>query len=125
MHNSTLCSSETPSNQAFNWYKLFLPSHHLSKLCHICQAVSVISYRSKVSKEKNTKWLFSWTWAEKRAQVVAQARFRRSLAIPLFCHCQFDLLFDMHVICIMRIWSTAPIIPSFLHSFSPFFLDMS
>lgn len=30
-----------------------------------------------------------------------------SLAPPLFCHCQFVFLFDMHVICIMHIWSRA------------------
>lgn len=30
-----------------------------------------------------------------------------SPATPLFCHCQFVFGFDMHIICIMHIWSTA------------------
>lgn len=30
-----------------------------------------------------------------------------SLDTPLFCHCQFVFRFDMHIICIMHIWSTA------------------
>lgn len=41
----------------------------------------------------------------------------RSLAIPLFCHCQFVFLFDMHVICIMHICRPA-LTHSLTHSLS-------
>lgn len=109
--------------------KLFQPSHHLSESCH-CHLHSDIGYLLQVKFQLNrTLNVFLPMEMDRRASNNCSSATGRSLAIPLFCHCQFVLLFDMHVICIMHIWSTALIFspppPPFPRlSLAPCFLDI-
>lgn len=100
--------------------KLFLPSHHLSEFCHICTVISVISCKKKKKFQLNrtdSKWFLPMEMDRRRSNNCF-SKACRSLAFPLFCHCQFVLPFDMHVICIMHIWSTALILHPPLSSLS-------
>lgn len=64
--------------------------------------------------------ILPWKWTPE-----AEQSSPLSPAPPLFCHCHFVFLFDMHVICIMHIWSRAlepPPPPALLSALSLIFL---
>lgn len=74
---------------------------------------SDLTYLLQVKFQQNrtdSKWFLPME-VDRRGSNNCSSKACRSLAIPLFCHCQFVLPFDMHVICIMHIWSTALILP--------------
>ena len=76
-----------------------------------------ISYPRQVLAEYNScKWHLL-VGMDGRSSDCYSSEACRSLATPLFCHCRFVFQFDMHIICIMHIWSTAVRIPP---PFSPY-----
>lgn len=95
-------------------------SHHLSKSCHIYTGKSLICCKSSFSWTEMTKCLgffffFAFMEMDWKGLNNFSCEVCRSLAIPLFCHCQFVFLFDMHVICIMHICRPA-LTHSLIHS---------
>lgn len=90
--------------------------------CILSHLHSDISYPLHVKFQLNrtdSKWFLPMEM-DRRSSNDCSSKACRSLAIPLFCHCQFVFLFDMHAICIMHIWSTALSTPAPSLSLSSF-----
>lgn len=75
---------------------------------HLQSDISYLHVKFQLNR-MDSKWFLPMEM-DRRASNDCSSAACRSLAIPLFCHCQFVLPFDMHVICIMHIWSTALIL---------------